>query len=1030
MKYMQTRLKNDYCLYVDDRCREKALSRRTVQKWGSMKEADKKTGKTKKFIPNIIFGIFLGLVVLYMVLGQLLLPEEMERVKTAADVLDVEWSRVLSDGTRVPVAIPCELEADRGERIVIEAVLPQEIPDGMWISFNSLRQEIEIYIDGELRQEFSTLHTGLFGTYSVVGYVFEKIKPQDAGKNIRIVWTTGSIYTGKLSVIYYGERIEIWRRYFGEHLFQVGLAIFLFLFSIVAIVFSAAMSRSFRRKFALGYLGWGMLLTAAWMICESRLRQLFFTNISTTSDVAFLVVGLMPVPYAVYFDHIQKGRYRKYYQALEFTSLAVCLLCTVLHVGHLVDFSDSMRLLHLMILATFVMVSVTMVIDLCRKMIGDYLLIFIGYIGLVAAAVFEIAGIYFAVNRSRTLALAALLLFIMAIVKTGQDIAEMEREKQEKFVISQTKNNFLANMSHEIRTPINSIIGMNELILRESTEQNILEYAGNVDNASKLLLTLVNDILDFSKIESGKMEIVEKAYQLASVLNDEVHLLETKAVKKNLQVVVSIDESLPSTLVGDDMRIRQIITNLITNAVKYTKEGSVAFTVYGAWTDYEKFVLKIAVQDTGIGIRKEDQERLFQRFTRFDLQKNSTVEGCGLGLAITKRLVDLMHGEIYVDSEYGKGSTFSVAIPQEVMSRGPVGDLESAYQEEVLSRKKYHEAFHAPEARVLVVDDNTMNLAVVKGLLKRTEIIVETATSGMECLYMTRQKKYHLILMDHMMPEMDGIETFHKLREEKDNPNADTRVIALTANAIVGSREEYMREGFVDYVTKPIDASELEIVLMSYLPEELIITQEKERERAEELARQRKAEVESQSMDASGAAAESEAAAGNEAVEKTETAAAEAVESAAEFENAAKMERAAETGSARESETMTGGENEMENENARIDKAVGLSHCMDMEDMYAEILQDYCTEGKGYQDKLADCLAKADWKNFAVYVHAVKSSSKTIGAEIFGEEARVLEMAAKEGNIAVIEENWERFCIDFAAVLAAAEKLKGELEGV
>lgn len=986
-----------------------------------MKEADKKAGKGRKPILNVIFGVLLGLTALYMVLGQLLLPEEMERVKDWADVLDVEWRRVLPDGTRVPIELPCELDADRGESIVTEAVLPQEIPDGMWISFNSLRQEIEIYIGGELRQEFSTLETGLFGTYSVVGYVFEELKPSDAGKVMRIVWTTGTIYTGKLSVIYYGERIELWRRYFGEHVFQIGLAFFLFLFSIIAIVFSAAMSRSFQRKFSLGYLGWGMLCTAAWMICESRLRQLFFPNVSTVSDVAFLAVGLMPLPYAEYFNAVQKGRYRKFYYALEAVSLTICVFCTALHVGRLVDFSDSMRLLHAMIVAIFLLAGGTMIVDVCRKRIHEYLPIFIGFIGLVAAAAVEIAGIYLAKNYSRTLALAALLLFTMAVVKTGQEIAEMEREKQETLATSRNQNNFLANMSHEIRTPINSIIGMNELILRESTEKNVLEYAGNAENASKLLLTLVNDILDFSKIESGKMEIAENSYQLASLLNDEVHLLETKAAKKNLQVIVSIDESLPSALVGDDMRIRQIITNLITNAVKYTNEGSVAFTAYGAWADYEKFVLKIAVQDTGIGIREEDQQRLFQRFTRFDMKKNSTVEGCGLGLAITKRLVDLMHGEICVDSEYGRGSTFSVSIPQGVVSRGPVGDLGTAYQEEVLSRKKYHEAFHAPEARVLVVDDNSMNLAVVKGLLKRTEIRVETAASGMECLYMTRQKKYHLILMDHMMPGMDGIETFHRLREEKDNPNADTRVIALTANAIVGSREEYLREGFVDYVTKPIDASELEIVLMSYLPEELIITEEKERERAEELARQRKAEAENVSMDAS------EAAAGNGAAQKHE--AGTETEAAAETENAAKIERAAETGSARESEMMTGGENGMESANARIDRAVGLSHCMDMEDMYAEILQDYCTEGKEYQDKLADCLARADWKNFAVYVHAVKSSSKTIGAEIFGEEARVLEMAAKEGNFAVIEENWERFCADFAEVLAAAEGLREELEG-
>ncbi len=939
-----------------------------------MKGKEIAAGKSKRWVLDIVFIVFAGLVVLYGVLGQVLCPKQTTHEEIEATPLDVTWYRVYEDGRREPVTVPGKVDAAAGERVVIETTLPQEVRDWTWISTNSLHQEIEVSIDGKLREKFSLQDTMPFGKYSAVAYVFVEVKQQDAGKNLQIAWTTGSRYTGMLSEVYYGARIELWTEYFKTNVLQVGMAIFLLLFSIIAIALGVSMNRSFKKQFALEFLGWGIFLTAVWMICESRLRQLFFSNISVMSDVAFLAAGLLPFPYAEYFDRIQRGRYRRYYQVLEVACLAVFFVCTGLHVGRLVDFSDSMWLFHFMIFAMLLLVGVTMVADAYHKRLKDYLLVFLGYIGLLLATVDEVIGIYRAENRGKLLVVAVFLLFVMAVLKTGQDIVEIEREKQEMLATNQTKNNFLTNMSHEIRTPINSIIGMNQLILRESTEKSVLEYAGNVENASRLLVTLVNDILDFSKMESGKLEIVEKSYQLASMLNDEVHLLEEHAGKKGLLVVVSIDESLPSALVGDDMRIRQVITNLVTNAVKYTKEGSIAFTVYGEWLDYENFVLKIAVQDTGIGIRKEDQERLFQRFVRFDIQKNRTIEGSGLGLAITKRLVDLMHGEIRVESEYGKGSTFFVSIPQEVVSRGPVGSLERAYQNEVSSRKKYHEAFHAPNARVLAVDDNTMNLAVVKGLLKRTEIMLDTATSGMECLQMTRKKKYHLIFMDHMMPEMDGIQTFHQLREEKDNPNADTKVIALTANAIAGSREEYMREGFVDYISKPIDAAELEIVLMSYLPEELVITAEKEQGYQEELRK----------------------------------------EKARKEEEAEKM-----------ADVVDG----RRDKNAYIDRTVGLTHCMDMEDMYMEILQDYCSEGEKYQEKLANCFAEEDWKNFAVYVHAVKSSSKTIGAEIFGEQARVLEMAAKEQNITVIRENWEGFCEDFEAVLAAAAKLADELAG-
>lgn len=942
------------------------------------------SAKQKKSTLNIIFAIFFVMIIFYLILGQVFTPRRGSGHRISGEMQKLQWVRVLPDGTREPVILPQKFDAERGEKIVLEALLPREIAGGTWIVLNSLRQEIEIDIDGKLRQKFSTRNTGASGKYSTTAYVFEELHPQDAGRILKITWQTESMYTGRIDEVYLGERIVLWTKFFNENILQVVMAIFLLLFSVIAIIFGISIGHSFQRPFALVYLGWGILLTAAWMLCESRLRQLFFTNISVVADVAFLAAGLMPFPYAEYFDRVQRGRYQKSYQIIKLASLFTFCLCTLLHVGQLVDFSDSMRLMHLMVFATLITVGVTMAVDIQKKRIKDYLYVFIGYIGLFVAVSIEVAGVYLAQNRSKAMVFASILLFVMAMLKTSQDIRELEREKRDALATNQTKTNFLANMSHEIRTPINTIIGMNQMILRESIQKEVLEYAGNVDNASKLLLTLVNDILDFSKIESGKLEIVEKSYQLASLLNDEVHLLETKAGKKNLQVMVSIDESLPSTLVGDDMRIRQVITNLVTNAVKYTKEGSVSFAVYGEWTELEKFVLKVAVQDTGIGIQKQDLERLFQRFMRLDMKKNATIEGSGLGLAITKRLVDLMHGEIHVESEYGKGSTFYVSIPQEVMSRGPVGSLESAYRNEVLARKKYHEAFHAPKAQVLVVDDNTMNLAVVKGLLKRTEIVVDTATSGMECLYMTRKKKYHLIFMDHMMPEMDGIQTFHQLREEKENPNSDTKVIALTANALAGSREEYMREGFVDYIAKPIDAAELEIVMMSYLPEELVITAEKEKEMKE-------AEEKVQ-----------------EAAKEREK---ERIQKEAEEERARKAEKAA----------------DKDMDSAYIDRAVGLTHCMDMEEMYSEILSDYCSEGKSYQEKLADCLLREDWKNFAVYVHAVKSSSKTIGAEIFGEEARVLEMAAKEQNISVIKENWEEFCAHFEAVIISAKKLQEEI---
>ena len=337
-----------------------------------------------------------------------------------------------------------------------------------------------------------------------------------------------------------------------------------------------------------------------------------------------------------------------------------------------------------------------------------------------------------------------------------------------------------------------------------------------------MLLSLVNDILDFSKIEAGKLEIVENSYQLSSLLNDEIHVLEAKAERRNLEVRLNIDKDLPSVLKGDEIRIKQILTNLLTNAVKYTKKGQITFSVQGEWSDSGDFALRMSVADTGEGIKEEDLGKLFDSFTRLEEKKNRAIEGTGLGLNITKHLVEGMGGEIQVQSVYGKGSLFTVRIPQEVLSFQTVGDLQEAYEKEIREGIIYRESFHAKEASVLAVDDNEITLSVLKGLLKETEIRLDTAQGGEECLALCRKKKYDLILMDHMMPEPDGIETLHLLREDEKGLNMETKVIALTANALAGVKEEYVKEGFADYLSKPVEAGKLEQMLKKHLPQELV----------------------------------------------------------------------------------------------------------------------------------------------------------------------------------------------------------------
>ncbi len=413
--------------------------------------------------------------------------------------------------------------------------------------------------------------------------------------------------------------------------------------------------------------------------------------------------------------------------------------------------------------------------------------------------------------------------------KVNEDLEEANARHESA---SAAKSTFLANMSHEIRTPINAVLGMDEMIIRECKDKQILEYANDIDSAGHQLLSLVNDILDFSKIESGKMELHPVEYELFSVMNDCYNMIFMRAKRKDLKFSIINDPNMPAFLYGDEVRIRQIIMNLLTNAVKYTKDGSVTLKFSGDKIDDEHIMLNVAVKDTGIGISEENQKYLFDSFKRIDEKRNRNIEGTGLGLSITKRFTDMMGGTIDVDSVLYEGSTFSVHIPQKVADTGTVGDFAERLNHRndrigndgtEKDEGEKHEKFTAPHARVLVVDDVKMNLNVVRLLLKNTQMQIDLASSGDECLKYTVIKRYDLILMDHMMPIMDGIETLHKIREQADGLNKDTPVVALTANALVGAREMYLSEGFVSYVSKPVKSVDLEECLLRILPEDKII---------------------------------------------------------------------------------------------------------------------------------------------------------------------------------------------------------------
>ena len=415
-----------------------------------------------------------------------------------------------------------------------------------------------------------------------------------------------------------------------------------------------------------------------------------------------------------------------------------------------------------------------------------------------------------------------ILVFIYSYAYRYQQV-RLDNAISEANSANEAKSAFLDNMSHEIRTPMNSILGMNEMILREEQRPEITEYALVIQRAGRALLGIINDILDFSKLQDRKMEIAPIRYDLSSLINDIVNIAAEQAKKKSLTFNVNVDKKIPRILDGDEYHIRQVMLNILNNAIKFTERGGITVTIGYEQIDTNNIMLKCSIADTGIGIKAEEIDNIFQPFEHLESTRKFRSDGSGLGLPIVQQLLQLMGSDLKVESVYRKGSTFSFEVKQAVMKWEPIGDYERAFSVATAHQVKRGRSFQAPNAKVLVVDDADVNLLVFANLLKNTKIKVDTATSGVEMLQLVRMNKYDMIFLDHRMPGMDGIEAFHAMKKITDGINIKTPVIALTANAVLGARQMYIDEGFSDYISKPVDTVRLEQILLEYLPPELII---------------------------------------------------------------------------------------------------------------------------------------------------------------------------------------------------------------
>ncbi len=915
------------------------------------------------------------------------------------------WYVKVGEGRYQSTDLPLQTEIKKGDVTVLRKILPDEMAPDTVIYLKSIHQNIVATVDGEeiYRYEFLTsqyINEGFAPTQWLVipiGNEYQGRTLELSVKSLQInnnTCTIDHIYLGnQMAIVYYLVRTNLFHLITSLILAVLGLGIILYYF----------IQRS-RTDWERGYLYMGtyMIFFGLWFLCQSDVRQIFFQNVLFVRNMEFLSLMMIPVPLLLSLDTLQNGMFRKWTLricALEHFIAALMLVLAWLKVATLLELLW-MLYLNFVISIVFGFGTFFMVYVKDRDLFKRMRPMIINYVILGVFSAIEIITLSFisSAYQGYSLAIGTLGFSLGMFTLVSRRSVEMRDEKNAAEARDRGKTDFLANMSHELRTPINAVLGMDEMILRESREENITRYALNIRNAGKSLLSIINDILDYSKAESGKMEILEQEYELGALLNDALNLISFKAQEKQIRLETIVSPDLPATLFGDELRIRQALANILNNAVKYTKHGRITMKVdsIGSATQEdgsERLYLRVAVQDTGTGIRKEDLDRLFTKFERFDLNANRNIEGTGLGLAITRQIVDLMHGSLTADSVYGEGSTFTIIIPQSVVSKEKIGNFSERINQYHNITQRYEPEFTAPDARVLVVDDNEMNLRLVQELLKHTKMKIDVSDGGADCLEKVLNRDYDLILMDHLMPDMDGIETLHHIRAMK-RPSCQTvPIVILTANAISGMREKFLKEGFADFLSKPIDSKQMERVLMKHLPKQLLFVGGKAPWEAI-------AEAHAQEAGPDGAESATPVVhtAGhhqkeNELMEHLDAARADqdihpeqkdAGGAGLGYQEVAKAEF-------RDSAD----DNAEIQDGPLVDFSLGLTYCMNEQSIYLDVLKVFVDNYEQKKVEIEEAYEGGDWKKYTVFVHGLKSTSLTLGAKRLSVSARELEYAGK-----------------------------------
>lgn len=742
-------------------------------------------------------------------------------------VLTEDAHAVLDDGTRVPIEIKHDcymVESAKANKVSrVEVTLPKIEAANLAVSLLSNEQSIAIYIDEKLRNTYDDTTYHVLSNNSSSNVVSTFVTPEDSGKTLRIEYFTPLSGSAKiLGCARIGTELDFYCWLLSKTIGQVISGILLLVFGTLLLMFGFYFRMLHRDDRGLTPLGMYSFLMGIWLFTRSNLRSFYLSHIGSGETMSYFILMLAPVPVLMFFNVLLQRKYEKLFAVMIAISIFNLAIEGFLHIAGVINVLEYPWITQILIVIVCILCLVMTIRYQMHNKIENSSFIVIGLLGFMFSIASEDIGriVFHAQFVGNFLGFGMLFFLFMISYSAVKNLLFQEQEYQDALRKNEVKSAFLANMSHEIRTPINTILGMDEMILRENENAEIQRYAYNIQHAGKNLLSLINDILDFTKIESGKMEILSQKYDLNKILGEVIEESSFKAKEKSLTFQFHIDSRIPCLLLGDEIKITQILTNLLTNAVKYTPKGLVSLDVSFEKKTMDDIELIFIVTDTGIGIKREDQEKLFESFVRVDEDQNRSIEGSGLGLAITHEIVEMMGGSLSLESEYGWGTTFCARIPQKVIEEIPVGDFTNLKNMDYQRPRELTEHYLATNLELLVVDDNDMNVEVICGLLKNTGISIDTADSGKACLEMVAKKQYDLIFLDHMMPQMDGIETLKRMNQMGDKVFS-APVIALTANAITGAKEEYLKCGFEGYIAKPVDYKTLIETIAWFVPDKI-----------------------------------------------------------------------------------------------------------------------------------------------------------------------------------------------------------------